>query len=704
MILSKLFKTFKADQNGLFVSSSVSQYEQNAIERSWPYLQYEDTKRITDFKELRSIVLEYFGIVESSAQTEPSSISELLEEFEIIYGITHISLKPIDKESLFGDSGLILRCFSNGINVKRPPRWSISKISEKADAVILLTHTLPSEPTSLLLLFRRIFNRRYGFLLIILIVTFCSVFLSLIPTWLNDYIFNTIVPQGRSTLMIQIGFFLLMTKVISHTFNLFNQFMGIRLELILGYNASVQFFYRVINMSASFFEKFSPGDLQQRLGSLHQIRRVLQSSFISAITAAFVIVMNLLLIFFKSFSFELLIILVLLSLVGPLIDLVSAVIETVFRYQKLVLAASLNDSILDPLESIGTVRSVGAEDITFDRFKSVRYRIARLEIKLGVIRAIIKAADSIIAAFIISMFLFAFSSEFLLHILEPSSKGSSDLSQGYVILLLSAFTTINAGTRSFSRSFLSLAEIYPDFLRLRPILRNRSLEYSKTAIRTPFIKSLELSKSPTGGAMNSQALLVLPANPTVFTGDPEIALQIMGFFSGKYNYREDLPYLYLYMNNRALSLSDINAFSTNSCLLEGNSYIFESSVIDNITDHSQQIDVVHLQECLNCCKLELTREFLNKSLLSIKQTHPDFDLFGKRLMITRAMYLKLSPVLIYGWLDDLGLDEIENIISSCATNNQILIVYSRNQNVISKFSTNINTSKLYELGLVPRSD
>ena len=60
MIPSKLLKAFQADQNGLFVSSSVSQYEQNAIERSWPYLQYEDRKRITDFKELRSIVLEYF--------------------------------------------------------------------------------------------------------------------------------------------------------------------------------------------------------------------------------------------------------------------------------------------------------------------------------------------------------------------------------------------------------------------------------------------------------------------------------------------------------------------------------------------------------------------------------------------------------------------------------------------------------------------
>ena len=704
MTFSRFFNRFKADQNGLYVSSSVSQYEKNAIDRSWPYTKHDDQKRLTDFKEVRSIVLDYFGIVESSAQTDHSNIHELLEEFSTLYGITNISLKPIEKDSLLGDSGLLLRCFSDGINVKRPPRWGISKLNEKADDIILLTHTLPPESTSLLLLFRRIFNRRYGFLLAILVVTFCAVFLSLIPTWLNAYIFNTIVPQGRSTLMIQIGFFLLMTKVISHTFKLFNQFMGIRLELILGYNASVQFFYRILHMASSFFDNFSPGDLQQRLGSLHQIRRVLQSSFISAITAAFVIVMNLLLIFFKSFSFELLIILVALSLIGPIIDLISAVIETIFRYQKLVLAASLNDSILEPLESIVTVRSVGSEDNTFDRYKSVRYQIARLEIKLGLIRAIINAMDSIIGAFIISMFLFAFSSESLLKVLDPSAKASAGVSQGYVILLLSAFTTINSATRSFSKSFLSLAEIYPDVLRLRPILRNTSLKSSKTAISTPLIRNLELSKESTGGTINSKALLAVPGKPTVFTGDPEISLQIMGFFSGKYNYSENFPHLYLYMNNRALSLADINSFSNNSCLLQGNSYIFESSIIGNLTDHSQLIDMPYLQKCLGCLNLESTDEFLAKSLLSIKQINPNFQVFSKRLMITRALYLKLSPVLVYGWLDDLNSEEISSIISVCSENNQILIAYSRKESVISKFSSNISTSQLYDLGLVSRSE
>ena len=33
-------------------------------------------------------------------------------------------------------------------------------------------------------------------------------------------------------------------------------------------------------------------------------------------------------------------------------------------------------------------------------------------------------------------------------------------------------------------------------------------------------------------------------------------------------------------------------------------------------------------------------------------------------------------MLIYGWLDDLGSDEIDNVIGNCAANNQILIAYS----------------------------
>ena len=111
-----------------------------------------------------------------------------------------------------------------------------------------------------------------------------------------------------------------------------------------------------------------------------------------------------------------------------------------------------------------------------------------------------------------------------------------------------------------------------------------------------------------------------------------------------------------------------------------------------------------LKDCLRCCNLESAEEFLNKSLLSIKQVDPEFNLFSKRLMIVRALYLKLSPVLIYGWLDDLGSEEIDNIISACATNDQILIAYSKKHSVISRFSSNIGTSQLYNLGLVSRSN
>ena len=75
MTFSRFFNRFKADQNGLYVSSSVSQYEKNAIDRSWPYTKHDDQKRLTDFKEVRSIVLDYFGIVESSAQTDHSNLS-----------------------------------------------------------------------------------------------------------------------------------------------------------------------------------------------------------------------------------------------------------------------------------------------------------------------------------------------------------------------------------------------------------------------------------------------------------------------------------------------------------------------------------------------------------------------------------------------------------------------------------------------------
>lgn len=679
----------------LYLSPNASSAERGAFLHAWPYETKRQHQRYTDLNKVKQIILDYFGLIPSGTNTSPRGIDALLEEMQEQYLIESLSSLP-SNISHYGDSGLLLLCYSDGISIIYPGFWRFPrKIQERPERIVCLSHMLPAGQTSVATLMSRIFNKRYTLIVSILAVTFVSVFLSLIPTWITDYIFNSVVPQGQAFLMIQIGFFLLMTRVISHGFGLLNQFIGIRLEMILGYITTTTIFNRILNMPASFFNQYSTGDLQQRVGSIHALRRTLQSSFVSAVTASYVIVMNLAMIYLKSFSISLLLVLLALTLLGPLIDLVSAIVETLFRYKKLILSASLNEAILDPLESITTVRSLNAEEDVFKVFASVRERIARLEIKLTMIRIVISGVDITISSFIIALFIFAFSSDFLMHILMPSSSqpGGSAVSQGYVILLLSSFTTINGGVRSFSKSFLSLAKIYPDLLRIRPILREVSKPTVNQSSTYQAIRSISLHFGRgANSSLSEHTLNFRYEEPILIEATNKKQLSyFMSFMAGESDYTELFKSATFVVNKNAVVTSQMRRYvERQSALLVGNCFVGSSSIIAAITDHSHVIDTAYISECLQAVGLESNDKFLNTEIIEFLQRSNPKSQIGKRLMLCRALYLKLSPIIIDGWLDYFEPQITSSVLSHCRLHELIVIASVNKPSTCSLFQCTVN--------------
>ena len=684
----------------LYLSPDASRAEKRAFIYAWPYEPARQHRRYKDLNKIRQFILDYFGLVLSSANTNPGGLDALLDELRETYLIESLSELPTNRPH-YGDSGLHLLCYPDGISIIYPSFWLLpKKLQNQPKRIVFLSHMLPAGQTSVATLIRRIFNRRYTLILSILAITFVSVFLSLIPTWIIDYIFNSVVPQGQVYLMIQIGFFLLMTKLISHSFGLINQFIGIRLEMILGYVTTTTIFNRILNMPNSFFNRYPTGDLQQRVGSIHALRRTLQSSFVSAITASFVITMNLTMIYLKSFSISLLLVLVMLTLLGPIIDLASAIVETVFRYKKLVLGASLNEAILNPLESIITVRSLNAEEDVFRNFASVRERIARLEIKLTMIRIIISGIDVTISSFVIALFIFAFSSDFLLHILMPSSSqaGASAVSQGYVILLLSSFTTINGGVRSFSKSFLSLAKIYPDFLRIRPILREATKPSVNQYSNYHSIHTMTLRFDARGGSyLNQPELTFQSEEPILITAANKKHISyFLSFMAGENDYAELFKAATIVINNTTVMSSQMPEYvERQSALLVGNSFITSSSILDAITDHSHSVDDSYMSECLQAVGLESSDTLLNTDIIEYLKRSPTKLQVGKRLMICRAFYLRLSPIIIDGWLDLFDPEVASSMLSHCKLNRIILIANSHQPSACSLFKVTANLDNYF---------
>ena len=689
MRVKSIFKRFISNQSGLYLSPNASLSERLAFRKAWPYTQLSKHSRLANYSLVLQLVLDYFGIVFDSDFSDVTDLRSLLYVLESKYSITYLLTEPDGQYS--GDSGLALYSYDDGISVNYPSRWFRSKLpSETPNKVIVLTHLLPQSQTSFLALFNRIFNRRYSFLLTIVSVSLLSSMMALIPTYLVEYIFNAIVPEGQIFLMIQIGFFLLSIRIITHAFGLFNQFIGIRLELFLGYKTLSLMFYRLLHLSSSFFQRFSIGDLQQRIGSVQTIRRVLQSSFVSAISSIFAIVLNLVLIYFKSSSFYLLLILLLLSLAGPAIDIISTTFETYFHYKKLVIISLLNDAILEPLKSIPTVRSLKAEDHLFSNYSATRLRLARLEVKLHLIRSFIAGIDVVVSTFIISLFLFAFSSPSLASILFPASKGiSANISQGYILLLLSSFTTINSAVRSFSKSFLSLANIYPDVIRLRPLIREASPQtlsqstHSHSTL-TPKVNQLLVSYSqPKDNSLSTFSFNF--SQPSIITGNKTECFKFLSYLYGESLYSKEFLNYSRLANGSLLESNDLNNQQFYSCFLVADSLNYSDSVLNNIVDRHYISDHSYLSSCLEVCGFSSDLSDLNVPCSDYLQRFAHQSSFAAQVMICRTLYFQMTPLFIYNWLDPLSTTIRVSILEFCKSHKILLVCYSSSKQVIDLF-------------------
>ena len=283
----------------------ISREEQRLIQRAWPFESWQNKTYIPDINTLRNQIIQYFGINEKTNIHPPTNLEDCLQELREKYNIIDLPLE-LQKDSLIGDSGLLVVTDGDGVQLLRPSQRLHQNLKNKDGCqVIMLFHGLPQEPVSIVVLLQRVLKGRGIQLFIIIIVALIAVLISLGPTWLQAYIFNEVVPNGQRFLMIQIAAFLLCIKLTSSGLKLFNQLVGLRLELYLGLNTTALLVDRILSLPLPFFDSYNIGDLQQRVNSAHALRRALQQSFVAVITAVFVVILNIGLVFFKTYSFEL---------------------------------------------------------------------------------------------------------------------------------------------------------------------------------------------------------------------------------------------------------------------------------------------------------------------------------------------------------------------------------------------------------------
>jgi ATP-binding cassette subfamily B protein RaxB len=543
---------------------------------------------------------------------------------------------------------------------------------------------------------RRILTGRFLQLLIIAIIALIAVLISLGPTWLQAYIFNNVVPSGQRFLMVQIAAFLLCLKLTSNSLKAFNQFVGLRLELFLGLTTTALLVHRLLISPISIFTKYNVGDLQQRVNSAHAVRRALQQSFVTIITAVFVILLNIMLIFFQTYSIELCLVLLAATAIGPFFDTIMAVIESVLRIRKLNISGNLQDAILFPLESLQTVRSLAIESEVFKKFSDLRYRIARLVIKIGLLKTSLSALTLSLNALVISLLLYLISSPSTLSMLGVATDTNGAMpSQGIVILLLSAFSTINGAVRSLSTSLLTLVKVIPDAIRFRPILQSTPVDDKIIQLAVKKIVSIQVNSMKTQKSSN----LLLPdielgeeKSVALISNNSDLSTQILRFCAGQNSERlMSQVSLQLIVNGQyPVTEIDLPAYRRRIEFVGTIPMFLAGTVKENITGYSSSPDQQWLESCLNICMLKNDQKWMNSRLQTgytpIQDEAANIPL---QILLARALYRKPDAIFIDKALDELPHELTENIILHCLENETIFAVATDNQNIVDLLSSNI---------------
>jgi ATP-binding cassette subfamily C protein len=189
--------------------------------------------------------------------------------------------------------------------------WKISP--ENASKIDKIAYTfyasLPNKPLNLwdLVRFGILSDRKAVYLL--LTMAGGATLLGMLLPIITEVLFDFVIPNARHIDLLHVGLGLLMTTMGYLLFKLTEGYALLRIETKLDSRMQAAIWDRLLNLPATFFRKFSTGDLADRTMGLNHIRQMLSESVVMGLLGSVFAVLNFGLLFYYSFSLAMLVLL-----------------------------------------------------------------------------------------------------------------------------------------------------------------------------------------------------------------------------------------------------------------------------------------------------------------------------------------------------------------------------------------------------------
>ena len=309
------------------------------------------------------------------------------------------------------------------------------------------------------------FKGRYGDLLLIIVCVFSATVLNMLTPILIGTLFNSVIPDAETGLLLQIGIILIASTISSSFFKLTQGFTLLRLETASDVPVQAAVWDRVLQLQTRFFRDYSSGDLQSRISGVTSIRRQLSGSTVNAILSGVFVVMNLGLMLYYSWG---------IALLG-LIAGVTTIALTVFHgywivkqnRQLLNLEGALFGKVVQVVNSVSKLRITGAQNRAFAYWAEDYRRQVQLNFRIQLTKNSLALGNNLLSSgVVIALFWFAYGA------MKPKSMLlPPQLSVGSFMAANAAMGTFLGSITNLSNTFVGSLDILNLWERTQPILK-----------------------------------------------------------------------------------------------------------------------------------------------------------------------------------------------------------------------------------------
>nr|WP_255654315.1 NHLP bacteriocin export ABC transporter permease/ATPase subunit [Cohnella sp. REN36] len=274
----------------------------------------------------------------------------------------------------------------------------------------------------------------------------------------NGILFDAIIPAAQRGPLVQLGLILISIAIVTALFELTRSVAMLRIEGKMDGAIQAAVWDRLLQLPASFFRRFTAGDLANRANSINDIRKTLSGVAITALFSGLFSSFNFFLLFYYDVK---------LALAAAALVLVSMLATfgvgfALVRKQRVMfkLQGKLEGIVLQIMNGIAKFRMAAAERRAFvlwakafGEMKEVSFRVRSIANVHAVFNAVFPAAASIVLFYLVAS--------------QPNG-----LSAGKFIAFFSAFTTFLGAMLAMSSAAVSLLNIVPLLERTKPILQS----------------------------------------------------------------------------------------------------------------------------------------------------------------------------------------------------------------------------------------